>query len=469
MEPSPSTSLYTRFVAKCAFPLHERLKGHDTVRKLEELEKCQWLSGDELARMQSARLGEFLDRVSARHDYWRQALADAGIATSMFNDIAALERLPLANKERMRLLAAQWRPRPREKYRMSKTSGSTGEPLQFPIGPERVAHDVAAKWRATRWWGVDIGDPEIVVWASPVETKSQTWLKSVRDRILRTRLLPVRVVDADTVRRHIEAIRQHSPRMMFGYPSILSHLGQIATAMNVSFDAPPRVVFTTSEILQPQSRIAIETGFRTVVADEYGARDAGFMARECPMHRLHVNVEDILLEIVAADGKQLPAGETGQVAITHLSTAVFPFVRYLTGDLASLDPAPCPCGRAHPVIREVLGRANDCLVRHDGALVHGSAFNYVLRSMPNVGAYQIRQSRLDVLTVLIRSPAPLTRSERSQIFDEYRRLLGQDVSIDIQEVSEFPNDARGKHWHVICEVAGNRPAARETDRARDWQ
>ena len=31
------------------------------------------------------------------------------------------------------------------------------------IGNERVSHDVAAKWRATRWWGVDIGDPEIRV------------------------------------------------------------------------------------------------------------------------------------------------------------------------------------------------------------------------------------------------------------------------------------------------------------------
>ncbi len=34
------------------------------------------------------------------------------------------------------------------------TGGSSGEPLIFLLGNERVSHDVAAKRRATRWWGV---------------------------------------------------------------------------------------------------------------------------------------------------------------------------------------------------------------------------------------------------------------------------------------------------------------------------
>ena len=36
-----------------------------------------------------------------------------------------------------------------------------------------MSHDVAAKWRATRWWGVDLGDREIVVWGSPIELGAQ--------------------------------------------------------------------------------------------------------------------------------------------------------------------------------------------------------------------------------------------------------------------------------------------------------
>lgn len=464
MQPSPSPSLYTRFVANYVFPLHERLKGHDSVRKLEELENCQWVSAAELARMQSARLGEFLDRVCARHDSWRRSLSAAGVTPSMFGDPAALESLAPAGKETMRALAAQWRPRPGERYRLGQTSGSTGEPLQFPMGMERITHDVAAKWRATRWWGVDVGDPEVVVWASPRETASQTQVKRIRDALLRSRLLPIRVVDAATARGHVDAIRRFSPRMMFGYPSMLSQLGRLASEMNIRPEVPPRVVFTTSEILYPEWRAAIEAGFETRVADEYGARDAGFLARECPSGRLHVNAEDILLEIVGADGRRLPVGEVGQVLITNLTTAVFPFIRYQTGDLASLDPTPCPCGRAHPVLRELLGRENDCLVRRDGALVHGSAFNYVLRELPGLEAYQIRQTAVDRVIVLIRASAPVAATERTRIVAEYRSLL-PDMMIDVQQVTQLEPDSRGKHWHVVCEIAARNPA----DRPIAWQ
>lgn len=457
MNPSPSGSLYTRFVANYAFPVHEWLKGHDSVRKLEELEKSQWLSAAELARLQATRLGEFLDRVRFRHEPWRQALEQAGVTPSRFGDATALQSLPPASKERMRSLAALWRPLPGERYRFGQTSGSTGEPLQFPLGMERIVHDVAAKWRATRWWGVDIGDREIVVWASPRETASQTRIKNLRDSLLRSRLLPIRVVDAATARRHVEAIQRYSPRMMFGYPSMLSQLGRVAAETCVRPEVPPRVVFTTSEILRPQWRAAIEAGFGARVADEYGARDAGFLARECPAGRLHVNAEDILLEIVGPDGRRLPDGEVGQVLVTNLTTALFPFIRYRTGDVGSLDPIACPCGRAHPVIRELLGRANDCLVRRDGALVHGSAFNYVLRALPGLEAYQIRQTAVDRVEVLIRASDAIAASERARIESEYRSLLDEDVVIEVLQVPGFEPDPRGKHRHVICEVEVGTP------------
>ncbi len=70
------------------------------------------------------------------------------------------------------------------------TGGSSGEPLVFYMGMGRVSHDVAAKWRATRWWGVDIGDPEIVLWGSPVELTRQDRYRALRDRLFRTYLLP---------------------------------------------------------------------------------------------------------------------------------------------------------------------------------------------------------------------------------------------------------------------------------------
>ena len=87
-----------------------------------------------------------------------------------------------------------------------------------------ISHDVAAKWRATRWWGVDIGDPEIVVWGSPIELGAQDRLRRVRDRLLRTRLLPAFEMSEAKLDRFVAEIRRTRPRMLFGYPSALAHI-----------------------------------------------------------------------------------------------------------------------------------------------------------------------------------------------------------------------------------------------------
>jgi phenylacetate-CoA ligase len=98
----------------------------------------------------------------------------------------------------------------------------SGEPLIFFIGKERVSHDVAAKWRATRWWDVDIGDPEIVSGARPSNSGAQDRVRRVRDKVLRTELLPA----FEMSRRQGSTASSHAsgprPRMLFGYPSALT-------------------------------------------------------------------------------------------------------------------------------------------------------------------------------------------------------------------------------------------------------
>ena len=108
------------------------------------------------------------------------------------------------------------------------TGGSSGEPLIFFIGNERVSHDVAAKWRATRWWGVDIGDPEIVVWGSPIELSAQDRLRQWRDRLMRTQLLPAFQMSEAKLDEFIATITSTRPRVLFGYPSSISLLARHA-------------------------------------------------------------------------------------------------------------------------------------------------------------------------------------------------------------------------------------------------
>ncbi len=155
------------------FPLHERLKGHSTVAVRQALEASQWWPPERLAAAQFARLEALLRNANDSVPYYRDLFRRSGFDPRAMTALADLERLPLLTKADIRANTESLKATTATGLTRSNTGGSSGEPLVFFLGKERVSHDVAAKWRATRWWGVDIGDREIVVWGSPIELDAQ--------------------------------------------------------------------------------------------------------------------------------------------------------------------------------------------------------------------------------------------------------------------------------------------------------
>src|SRR5690606_14972011 len=127
-----------------------------------------------------------------------------------------------------------------------------------------------------------------------------------------------------------------------------------------------KVVFVTSEMLYPHERNIISQSFQCPVANGYGARDAGFIAHECPAGSMHISAEDIIVELLDDNGQPVAAGQSGEIVVTHLATPGFPFIRYRTGDMAQLASQPCSCGRGLPVLANVQGRRRDFLVTTAG-------------------------------------------------------------------------------------------------------
>jgi len=334
------------------------------------------------------------------------------------------------------------------------TGGSSGEPLIFWIGKERISHDVAAKWRATRWWGVDIGDPEIVVWGSPIELGAQDRLRWLRDKVLRTHLLPAFDMSEHKLDEFIKTLRSVRPRMVFGYPSSICLIAEHAAKKGRRLDdLGVKVVFVTSERLYEYQRGSIEKAFSCQVANGYGGRDAGFVAHQCPAGGMHITAEDIIVEIVDENGTVLPAGQEGEVVITHLATRDFPFIRYRTGDVAVLDVRSCTCGRGLPLIKEIQGRTTDFVVASDGTVMHGLALIYVIRDIPGVENFKIVQKSLRVTHVFIVTNAGFLDESVAKVEQGIKERLGRDVTILIKRVSQIPKESSGKHRYVVSHVS----------------
>ena len=446
-------SVYTQLCAGMLFPLHELLKGHNTVRVRRDLEASQWWTPARIAELQLSRLSALLRFAGTHVPYYRDVFTAQGFDPNRVQSIGDLARLPFLTKALIRSNLERLKAEGARNLARSNTGGSSGEPLMFYLSNERVSHDVAAKWRATRWWGVDIGDPEIVVWGSPIEIKAQDRLRVMRDRLLRTRLMPAFEMSRERLDTFVAEIRAVRPKILFGYPSALSHIARHARATGQRVDdVGIKVALVTSERLYDDQRKTIADVFGCDVGNGYGGRDAGFVAHECPRGAMHVTAEDVVLEIVDRDGNPVPAGTSGEIVVTHLASSGFPFIRYRTGDVGTLSEERCACGRGLPILSDIQGRTTDFVVAQDGTIMHGLALIYVLRELPGIAEFKIIQESLVHTRVLIVPEGPLSPDVERRIHEGLRARLGAGVEVAIDVVAAIPADRSGKFRYVVSHV-----------------
>jgi phenylacetate-CoA ligase len=447
-------NLYTRLVSGLLFPLHERLKKHSSVSVRQDMEVSQWWDAARLEALRLARLRNLLDHAAVHVPYYRDVFREIGFSPRDMGSLAELARLPFLTKAVIRANTEGLKSEQALALARFNTGGSSGEPLIFFIGRERTSHDVAAKWRATRWWGVDIGDTEIVVWGSPIELGVQDRIRAIRDRLLRTELLPAFEMSETKLDTFVARIRELRPKMLFGYPSAFAHIARHAIKRGQRMDdLGIKVAFVTSERLYDDQREIIARTFGCPVANGYGSRDAGFIAHECPAGGMHITAEDIIVEIVDSQGCPLPPGQPGEIVVTHLATRDFPFIRYRTGDVAVLDDRACSCGRGLPLLKEIQGRTTDFIVAVDGTVMHGLALIYILRDMQGIEAFKIIQESLERTEVLLVPKDGFDLSRIADIVAGFRRRLGQSVTVDVKLVSEIPPEKSGKFRYVVSKVA----------------
>ena len=450
MKPPP----FAAWSARAVFQLQERIKGHDSAQLRRQLEQSQWWTPAMIAELQLLRLRALLLHAQEQVPYYRELFAQAGFNARAIHDLRDLRCLPVLRKREINRNAERFRSAQAGPLQRLTTGGSSGEALAFYLGRRRISHDVAAKWRATRWWNVDIGDREAVVWGSPIELKAQDHWRRLRDRLLRTTLLPAFDLSAQRMDEYLQTLRRQRPAMMFGYPSALSRIAGHARARGVRLDdLGVRVVFATAECLYPHQRSLMEEVFASPVANGYGGRDAGFIAHECPAGGMHISAEDIIVEILDPAERPLPPGQSGEIVVTHLATREFPFIRYGTGDIGAIEHRQCACGRGLPLLGQVDGRSTDFIVTQDGATMHGLALIYILREQAGISAFKIIQESVQRTRIQIVHDSGLGAAQLNAITAQFKARLGPDVEILIEETEAIQAEPSGKHRYVVSKVS----------------
>lgn len=448
--------MYPKLVEHILFPAHEWLMKRPTFTYLAQLERSQWWTREQIEELQMENLRGLL-RTAQEHCPWHaerfraagfDSRSDAVLTMAEFRRLPTMDKKDAtANRDRL-----VWKDVPGGAYRYN-TGGSSGQPLIFYYGRARQAADAACRMRARRWWGIEVGEPEVFLWGAPVELKNTDRIKSLRDRLFNQLLLNAFEMSEATMDDYLQKITKFDPACLYGYASSLALLAAHARRRGWKPEWKRlKVVCTTGEPLFPEQRQLIQEVFGAPVSNEYGCRDGGLIALESPDGQMLVNSESLILEILDAQGNPVAPGEVGEAVITNLRSEAQPFIRYRTGDMVRQSDESCRAGRGLHVISEVMGRTTDFVVRPDGTIMHALALIYELRAVEGVGEFKIIQWTTEHLEVLI-CPTPAWRdSARKNITDQLCRRMGRLVEIEIQVVDSIAPEASGKYRYVVSHV-----------------
>jgi phenylacetate-CoA ligase len=454
--------MYHWFAWNVLFRLHEFAKRHHTFSILREMEAADRLSAPELNQLQQEKLQTFMRYVYAHVPYVRSVMQDAGLEPSRIRHPEDLRLLPLMSKAGIRKHRKQLTSEIARDLTSFTTGGSTGEPLIFDIAKRRVASRVACRQRVARWWGVSIGVPEVALWGSPVELRRQDWVRDMRDRLLSTRLLSAFEMKPATMSRYLDFIEQYRCRQIFAYPSAICLLCQHARKEGRDLRRlAMQVVFVTGEVLLPYQRELITETLNCPVADGYGGRDSGFIAHECPQGGMHILSDSTIVETVDAEGRPVPPGTAGEIAVTDLYSEEAPFIRYLTGDVGVLSTRHCRCGRALPLLERIEGRSNDLVMAPDGRLINSLALVYPLREIEGIDQYRIVQKTPESFYVQIVRSERFPRDGEDRIRKGWTQLLRVPVQITFEYPQVLPVERSGKFRHVVSEICAEQAKAAE--------
>lgn len=438
-----------QLVRRVLYPLHERLKRKPTFRRLEELEHTQWLSPERLAEYQFTRMQRLLKFAYAHVPYYRELLDKHGLPGGRLESPDDLRRIPFLTREIIQTRFDDLRARARlPRVHPRSSGGSTGAPVTVLVDMGRMGFGEAARMRAQRWFGVQVGAREIVLWGSPIEVSRQDRVRKLRDWCLNSRLLSAFDMGEEALARHAAAIREYDPVKMYGYASALYLLAGYFERESLPPPRSLRAVFTTAEPLFDFQRKTIETALGCSVGVEYGCRDGGLVALECPEGGLHIAAEGMYVEIRDPD-----AEGRGEIVLTNLESKAFPIIRYRTGDVGSLDPSPCHCGRGLPKLRAVEGRQTDFLVTPGGRVLHALSAIYILREMPAIREFRIVQEAIDQLVIHVVLRQPIGPAEEASLCAQFAAVFSADMRVKIVRAKSLPRTTSGKFRYVESRVA----------------
>ncbi|MCK5505257.1 MAG: phenylacetate--CoA ligase family protein, partial [Thermodesulfovibrionia bacterium] len=381
----------------------------NALKLFDVLIENEFLSFEEQQEKQRDALKHILHFSLKYVPYYQEIQKKLKLKDLNFNNLSDLSLLPVLTRrdlqDHFKKFHSTALPQNDKVVGITKTSGSTGEPVKVLSTIHNMRMFAILKQRELRWFRWNPREKLAAIRTEGELPFSDENLKSFGDeRYCQTAGWPYKSRYFETgtfvgfnLKRPIETqmlwLEHIKPAYLMMLSARMEHL-----AMGFQSQHPLenlKAMQAISQELTDEMRSRIEKKMGVPVQQNYGLNEIGIVAVLCPEGgRYHVHTEHCMVEIVDEDGKACSPGERGRLLVTGFKNFGMPLIRYDTGDWAEVEAIPCPCGRTLPSFGKVHGRYTNILSLPDGSYDYYAACYGTLDDMPyelikNLKQYQM--------------------------------------------------------------------------------
>ncbi len=367
--------------------------------------RMECMQRDELRALQDERLKDVVRRVYENVPFYRAKMQDRGLTPKDIRGVRDIEKLPFTTKQDLRenypfgLFAVPQS----EIVRIHASSGTTGKPTVAGYTSGDI--DRWSELMARGMYSARISKNDIVQISYGYGLFTGGLGAHYGAERVGASVIPV---SGGNTTRQLMIMEDFGSTALCCTPSYALNL---ADAMEKAGIAKDRLKLRSgvfgAEPWTEEMRRHIEEKLGIDALNIYGLSEVmgPGVAVECMCKNgMHIWEDHFLPEIIGADDKALPMGETGDLTFTTLTKHGMPLIRYRTHDLTSLTDEPCACGRTHVRMSRIMGRTDDMLIIR-GVNVFPSQIEYALLQVKGIEPhYQIvvdRQGILDTIEVQV--------------------------------------------------------------------
>ena len=447
--------MFNKWIAKhIGFPVQDLVKGTNIINELSFLRKSQYWDEDRIYEYQLKKLRGLISYSKKNVPYYDDLFKKIKITKNDIKTLNDINKIPILTKEIMRKNGNKLLSRNYKKYKLKKgkTGGTTGVPVLVYKDTANRSFTWASYYRWYDWMGIHYSDKILTFWgASTVLSESlinklySNLHQSLQNEIF-INSFKMNEFDMEQI---ANTIFKNKPVCIKGYLSAIIKFAEFVDRKKYSFTFI-RAISTTTETLLPHNRKYIESIFNAPVFDQYGCGEVSSISFECAQHNgLHINQEHVICEVL--DNNDQPIiNSTGRVVATDLDNYVMPFIRFETGDMATLSNEKCSCGIKHPLMKSIEGRSIDTIVLKDGNHVHGAFFTDILYELnilaDQIQRFQIYQDTIGSVEFRIESESGINNKIKKEIEKAFLIYLNE---FKIVEREKLPLSKSGKFSYIV--------------------